>query len=294
MKNIFLLISFIILIPFLTYAQQLPYTSQLNTTRALWNPAATATGTEMQNNLLMRQQWIGFSNAPRTGSANIEYPLIDYNMSAGAALNFDKSGPVSKIGLQLNYAYKLKGIFTRTGQLSAGISASLSQFTFNPSNTIVNEEDDPIYLDARSSSFFPTASAGIFYTTNPKMYDGGNIFFFGLSYGQVYAGNVLVNDRLQDRYNHIFFEIGTRIQGRDSYLEPSITFNYTNPELSTIIVGAKFELKDAFWAGIGYSSASDISIQGGVSYLRQDQDMPTLDLELWPIMAYQTLLQSLD
>lgn len=246
------------------YGQQLPYMSQFNTTRALWNPAATAYGTEMQAHALMRQQWLGFSNAPRTGAAIIEYPLLDYNMSGGAALTFDKTGPVSKIGLQLNYAYKLESIFTRNGQLSAGIAAGMSQYTFDPSGSVVNEEDDPLANMARSSTFYPSVSAGLYYISNPKMYDGENVFFCGMSFSQAYAGNVLVNDRDQERYRHIFFEIGTRLFGYDSYFEPSVMLNYTSPDLLYLVLSTKYELRDAFWAGLGYTTSRDLSIQGGI------------------------------
>ena len=244
-------------------AQQLPYTSQFNDSRSIWNPAATAYGTHMVTNVHMRQQWLGFDGAPRTGSLMAEYPLLDYNMSAGAGLTFDKTGPVSKIGFQVNYAYKLKGVFTRDGQLSVGIGARISQYSFDPSNVTINDTEDPLANGGRATTFFPALNAGVFYISNHNKFDGGNVFFTGLSYSQVYAGDVLANSLRQDRYNHIFFEIGTRIQNRDSYFEPSFMFNYTNPELSTIILAGKYEMKDAFWAGLGYSSASDISIQGG-------------------------------
>ncbi len=249
---------------FSVWAQQLPHTSQFNDIRAVWNPAATAFGTEMKANLHLREQWISFNNAPRTGSAFVEYPLLDYNMSGGAGLTFDKSGPVSKIGLQLNYAYKLEGIFTRESQLSAGLSAGFSQYTFDPSSTVVNDLDDPLSITGRSSQFYPSATAGIFYISNPKMYDGDNVFFFGISYSHIYAGNILIGNYNQERNKHVFFEIGKRFQGYDSYIEPSIMFNYTNPDLITLIFSTKYELKDVFWAGIGFSSAKDLSIQGGI------------------------------
>jgi len=263
MKNLIYIISISIIGICSLSAQQLPYTSQFNDSRAIWNPAATAYGTHMVTNVHMRQQWLGFNGAPRTGSLLAEYPLVDYNMSAGAGLTFDKTGPVSKIGIQFNYAYKLQNVFTRKGQLSAGISAAFTQYTFDPSEAIVNDVEDPFANGDRATTFFPSVTAGVFYISNPRKFDGGNVFFTGISYSHVYAGNVLANDSKQDRYNHVFFEIGTRIQGRNSYFEPSMMFNYTNPDLSNFILAGKYEMKDAFWAGLGISSASDVSIQGG-------------------------------
>ena len=263
MKNLIYIIAITLVSITSIIAQQLPYTTQLNETRSLWNPAATANGTEMVNFAHLRQQWMGFDGAPRTGSIMTEYPMLDYNMSAGAALTFDKTGPVSKISLQFNYAYKLQNVFTRDGQLSAGISAGFTQYAFDPSESIVNDTEDPLAIGGRATSFFPSVTAGLFYISNPKKFDGGNVFFTGLSYSQVYAGDVLANSTNQERYNHVFFEIGTRIQNRESYFEPSLMFNYTNPELANIIIAGKYELKDAFWAGLGYSSGRDVSIQGG-------------------------------
>ena len=263
MKNLIYIIAVSIITISSVIGQQLPYTSQFNDSRAIWNPAATAYGTHVVTNVHMRQQWLGFEGAPRTGSLSAEYPLLDYNMSAGAGLTFDKTGPVSKIGFQANYAYKLRSVFTKDGQLSIGIGARISQYSFDPSNAIVNETEDPLANGGRATTFFPAVTAGFFYISNPKKFDGGNVFFTGMSYSQVYAGDVLANNAKQDRYNHVFFEIGTRIQNRDSYFEPSLMFNYTNPELSTMILAVKYEMKEAFWTGLGYSSASDISIQGG-------------------------------
>lgn len=263
MKNLIYTIALILISINISIAQQLPYTSQFNDSRSIWNPASTAYGTQMITNVHMRQQWLGFEGAPRSGSILAEYPLVDYNMSAGAGLTFDKTGPISKIGLQLNYAYKLNNVFTKKGQLSTGISAAFTQYSFDPSNTIVNDTEDPLATGDRATTFFPSVTAGVFYISNPRKFDGGNVFFTGLSYSQLYAGNVLANDSNQERYNHVFFEIGTRIQGRDSYFEPSLMFNYTNPELSNFILAGKYEMRDAFWAGLGISSASDVSIQGG-------------------------------
>lgn len=255
---IFVLISFA-----KVNAQQLPYISQFSDSRSIWNPAATALDHNIHTDLHMRQQWLGFDGAPTSGYASAGYPLVDYNMSGGLSLIFDKTGPVQKAGAEINYAYKLRNIFTRDAQLSIGIGAGLQQYSYDPSNAVVNDTEDPLATGGKVSSLFPSVKAGFFFTSNPKKFDGGNVFYMGGSFTQVYAGDILSGGVDQERYRHIFFEVGTRIQGRDSYLEPSIMFNYTNPELATIVTTVRYELKDAFWAGLGYSTASDMSIQGG-------------------------------
>ena len=244
--------------------QQLPYASQFNETRAYWNPAATAYGEEMKSTLFLREQWVNFNNSPRTGFVSIEYPFSKHNMSGGASLIFDQTGPVSKVGLQFNYAYKINSVFTRDGQLSAGLGGGFSQYRFDPSGIVVKDREDPFAESGRSSSYFPSATIGIFYISNPKTNNNESVFFFGVSYSQIYAGDILIDANNQKRHSHLFLEVGKRFQKYNSFIEPSIMLNYTNPEIITLTISTKYEMEDVFWTGLGYSSTKDLSIQGGI------------------------------
>jgi len=42
-----------------------------------------------------------------------------------------------------------------------------------------------------------------------------------------------------------------------------LIINYTNPEIVDFIATAKYEMRNTFWMGFGYSSVSDISVEGG-------------------------------
>lgn len=244
-------------------AQQLPYISQFSESRSIWNPAATAYDHYIHTDLHMRQQWLGFDGAPTSGYLSAGYPLLDYNMSVGLGLTFDKTGPVQKVGAEVNYAYKLRNIFTRDAQLSIGIGAGIQQYSFDPSNAVVRDAEDPLVGTGKASSMFPSVKAGFFFISNPKKYDGGNVFYMGGSFTQVYAGDILTDGINQKRVRHMFFEVGTVIQGRNSFIEPSLMFNNASPELATLVASVRYEMRDAFWAGIGYSTASDMSIQAG-------------------------------
>ncbi len=136
-------------------AQQLPYMSQLGDAKSYWNPAATALGTNMNLDVFVRQQWLGFKGAPTTGFINYQYPFVDYRMSAGGSLLFDKTGPVSKIGVQLNYAYKVIDALGEDSQLSLGITAGAQSYSYNTTNAVVNQSDDPSLGKSGSSGFFP-------------------------------------------------------------------------------------------------------------------------------------------
>jgi len=244
-------------------AQQLPNSSHIADTRIMWNPAFTAVGKNIIADAFVRMQWLGFEGAPFSGFASLQYPINKYNMSAGAIVHYDKTGPVSKTGLQLNYAYKLKEFLGKYGQLSLGLSANFQQYAFNPSNLIFNDQNDFLLNNVRQSSFFPSIGTGFFYVSNTREYRG-NSFFVGAAVNQLFTTDVLVNDFDQVRQKHIHFNVGGRIYGDDMYLEPMITANLVQPDIIDILYGLRYEMRDAFWAGFGFSGSKILGIQGGV------------------------------
>jgi len=263
MRHLIIFCSLIFLFSVKVNAQQLANSSHFSETRAIWNPAFTAVGNDMIFDGFFRTQWLGFKGAPITGFASFQYPLLKYNMSAGALFHFDQTGPVSKVGIQLNYAYKLKEVLSKYGQLSLGVSADFQQYSFNGTGEIFNDDNDGLILGGRSGAFFPSAGGGFFYTSNVREYKG-NTFFVGAAMSQIYTTEVLVNDFDQVRQSHIHFNVGGRFYNYDSYFEPMITANFVNPDIIDVLYGLKFEKQNAFWAGAGFSSTSMLAVQGGV------------------------------
>lgn len=245
------------------FGQQLPNSSHLRETRSFWNPALTAPGNDMIADGFFRMQWIGFQGAPLSGFASLQHPFIKQNMSLGGYLNVDKTGPVSKLGLQLNYAYKLKEVFTKYGQLSLGVSANFQQYAYNGGNAIYNDLDDAVINNSRVSSFFPSAGMGFFYTSNTREY-AGNAFFIGAGVNQLFTTQILVNNFDQVRLKHIHFNVGGRFGYYDSYLEPMIIANMVKPGLIDVLYSVRYEMQNAFWAGLGFSNEGMASMQGGV------------------------------
>jgi len=263
MKKLFI-ISICVFSSLFGFSQQIGYLSQFNETNAFWNPAATAPSTIMSYDLFVRQQWLGFSGAPRTMYASVMYPLVDQNMSLGGSIYNDSTGPLSRIGVKLNYAYKLKGILSEDAVLAMGISAAFQQFSFNGSDETFVDQEDGLIASGRESTTVPFVSAGIYYNTHPEDYDrGANSFYFGLAYNQVYASDLLVNESNFELQQHVFFTVGGKIMSYDSYFEPSISTNFVKPDVLDYIFSLKYEKEDAFWTGLGYSSVNDIAVQGG-------------------------------
>ncbi|MBT8191097.1 MAG: PorP/SprF family type IX secretion system membrane protein [Saprospiraceae bacterium] len=245
-------------------AQQLPYTSPLQEMHHIWNPAFTAPGTLMEASAFYRKQWFGFDNAPNTAFASIQYPFVDMNMSAGGAIISDKTGPVSKFGIELNYAYKLREIFSDEDQISLGINGYMFQYSFNPGGEKFNDPDDPLFGTASQSGFNPSLGVGFAYFSATEEYGRDNIFYFGLATLQSFSPDLNLASGKANREQHIFGNIGVKWMGYGWYLEPSLQVNYVRPELIDYIIGMKYEMEETFWAGIALSSVNDYTINGGI------------------------------
>jgi type IX secretion system PorP/SprF family membrane protein len=244
-------------------SQQLANSSHLPESRAAWNPAYTAIGNDMIFDGFFRMQWLGFSGAPISGFVSFQYPLLKQNMSGGALLHFDKTGPVSKLGVQFNYAYMLKSFLSRYGQLSLGLSGNFQQYSFNGSGEVFNDPNDNLIVNSRTSSFFPSIGGGFYYTSNTREYKD-NTFFVGAAINQIYTTKVLVNNYDQVRQKHIHFNFGGRFYSYDTYIEPMITANMVSPDIVDVLYGLKFEKENTFWAGLGYASSGMMALHGGV------------------------------
>lgn len=264
MKN-YIYISIFFLFGIIHHAtgQQMAQSTFVEDAKHYWNPAATGLDHQIRTSLFFRQQWLGFGGGPRTGFLSFQYPFVNMNMSAGAIINFDQTGPVSKKGLQLTYAYKLKDFLGEDSQLSLGINAGFQQYAFDPASQTFNDVNDVLLQGGSTSSLYPAIGGGVYYMSNTKEYDG-NVFFAGLAYRNAFTTEVLINDRNQERERHVHFNIGTRVYQRYSFIEPSITVNLTAPDQVDIRAGLRYESQDAFWAGLGYSTINEVSIQGGI------------------------------
>ena len=257
-------ICLFLLIGWTLNGQQLPYSSQFSETKDLWNPANTAVANSMYIDAFFRQQWLGFGNgAPTTGYGSLQMPFVDYNMSAGGNIIFDKTGPVSKFGLNLNYAYKLKEVLGDDSQLSFGVNGGFSNYSINTSSLIVNNIEDPLVAGNSQSKFFPSLGAGLYFISNTDEKRATHSFNLGLAFLQAYESNLLVASADQKRTRHVVFNMGTKFYGDDGYFEPAFLINFVNPEIMELQVAARYEMNDRFWGGLGYSNVNELGIQGG-------------------------------
>ena len=186
------------------------------------------------------------------------------NMSVGALVISDRTGSVSKTGLQLNYAYKLQELLNRDDQLVLGINAHMFQYSFDPTSSIAFVEGDPLLTQGRETKIAPTFGGGIAYFSNTDEYAGDKIFYIGVSALLLLESDLLLEQGNAQRSRHYFVNMGTKLFGYKHYIEPSFQVNYVNPQLIDYVLSGKFELEETFWAGLSYSSINNLAMNGGV------------------------------
>lgn len=254
------------------YSQQIPNASLLPASRAILNPAFTATGNDFQIDGFFRAQWLGFNGAPVSGFVSAQYPFLKQNMSAGGFIHFDNVGPISKIGFQGNYAYKLKEVIGNKDFLQLGLSVNVQQYKFSGATQVVNEVNDP-FLGGTQSAFNPALGMGFYYQSTNREFKE-NMFFVGFSSSQVFSTDLLINAADQTRKSHYHANVGGRFYKYNSFIEPMISANFVQPDIINVLYGLRYEQENTFWAGLGYESAGIAGFQGGVilTDLGSDED----------------------
>jgi type IX secretion system PorP/SprF family membrane protein len=246
-----------------TFAQQLPYLSAIRDINSNWNPAALLNDNAIKIDLFARQQWIGFKGAPLNGLLSMQGGFEDKNLSAGAFLHFDNTGPLSKKGITGNFAYHLKGVLSEESRLTGGLSFGINNYSINFSDANVFTKDDPLLVNA-ISKFTNSFGVGIQYVyieSNTNDHQGST---FGLSYNQFTENNLFLGKLNQKRVGHWFGHMGTKVSFDYLTIEPSISLNYVEPELSNALFNFNVIYEDRLWFGVGYSTVNDVHLQGGI------------------------------
>ena len=172
----------LIMIPVGVIGQQLPLYSQYMFNQYLINPAVAGSDGFTSFNLTAREQWLGYSGAPRTYSFSYQTRLLkrSYILKASSAnrkvfrpksegrvglggyVFNDRNGLIQRTGIQGSYAYHF-WLYGGT-QLSFGLSATAFHFRIDEDDIRFEDMDDPILQnsDLRKGVFIPDANFGVY------------------------------------------------------------------------------------------------------------------------------------
>lgn len=263
-----ILAIFITLLPFSGFSQQLPERSVFDETNFLWNPAMTAPWEYWEMGASYRQSWVGFEDAPRTATLNVQYPMIKENMAMGGFFLHDDISPLKINTFAMTYAYKLGlGGKGSRQQLSLGVMGIMNHFLVNGLEVVVNDDDDELLPGPEGNLLSPNVGFGIFYINNTGGNFEGNSFYAGLAANQLLSTDIVFKEFGSPgnfkRAFHGNAVLGYRSISGDMLIEPVLWINFSTPGITDANFSLKLEKREAFWAGLNLSFNQTLSFQVG-------------------------------
>jgi len=258
-------------------SQQLPLYSQYMMNKFLINPAVAGSEGYTSFNITAREQWIGLANSPKTHAVSAQTRILKNSfisksssirkrrkassrsgkVGLGGYVFNDRTGLVSRTGIQLTYAYH---ITLRTGQLSFGLSGTVYQFNVDRDELRLYEQNDDLINNFDNSLIIPDADFGVYYS-DPK-------FYAGFSAAQLFESSLKFGDRGYENFKlkrHYYLLGGYNWEINDQLiLEPSSMLKTTENWNVQVDLGVKAYIMQNYWAGLSYRTGNAIIVMGGL------------------------------
>lgn len=292
-------------------AQQTPLFSQYMTNYYLLNPAVAGEDKDLILSTGYRTQWVGFEGAPTTyylsGHMPLQQPMKGRRSrsrgrrmggrmggyhAAGAYLYGDKTGPISRTGANVSYAYHIP--FNREVESSVGITAGVQQFFFDTNKIHLADNStsmDPVTMGGSRKAVLPDISLGYYVHSDQ--------FFVGVSLAQALGNKIFTYeqndlDTYSKLYRHMFFSAGYAFSvNKHVSLLPSSLVKYT----TAAPLQADFNIRsiynfdnrrgrapdDKVWAGISYRTQDALVALLGIQFMEKYELNYSYDITLSPI-----------
>ncbi|MCX7987490.1 MAG: PorP/SprF family type IX secretion system membrane protein [Bacteroidales bacterium] len=222
-------------------------------------------------NLITRQQWLGFENAPRTFSFSFQTRLLQRSykiiprplkknrfiparkgrVGLGGYLYTDRNGYFVNSGVAFSYAYHIP---LYNSQLSLGLLGSISQHKIDEAGLGFRNPEPLIDLIA-NPIYIPDINIGCFYYKFYSYYIG--ISATNLLQSKIKFGSSVMKEFKTDRQ---YYLIGAYrfYKTRDLQIEPSFLYKTTEGLIMQGEASCKIYYQNKYWGGISYRTSKTI------------------------------------
>jgi type IX secretion system PorP/SprF family membrane protein len=262
-------------------AQQLPIYSQYLYNKFLINPAVAGSDGYTSFNLTAREQWVGYSGAPRTFSFSAQTrmlkrsyvlkqttsrrqvyrPRSDGKVGLGAYLFNDKNGLIKRTGLQLSYSYHMW--LRNTTQLSMGLAFTGYHYKIDEKEINFEDPDEPwLNNNLRRGILVPDATFGI-YILNAK-------YNAGFSADQLFGGTAKIGSEAyryfsMSRHYYLFGSYYYQLNTTSEF-QPSLLFVMSEQFRPQADIGLTYIYDQGFWSGLAYRTSGALIANIGFKY----------------------------
>lgn len=262
-------------------AQQMPLYSQYLHNRFLINPSVAGSDGYTSFNITAREQWVGYSGAPRTYSFSwqtrflkrghiikqvskrkqVFRPKSDGKVGVGGFVFSDRNGLVKRTGYQASYAYHTW--LRQETQLSMGLAVTGYHFKIDDKDLNFEDPDEPwLNNEFRKGVFIPNASFGLS-LLNAR-------YSFGFSADQLFGAAAKIGNeaysKLQISRHYYIYGSYTFTDSRYHELQPSFLVKMSEQLNPQVDIGATYIYNQTLWGGLAYRTSGAIIANLGVRY----------------------------
>ena len=140
-------------------AQQKPIYTMQEFTQTGVNPAYTGNDGIYDMVFLSRQQWVGFTGAPKSYYVAAQAPLRNQKAGIGFDYQRNSSGPVVQNGIFFSYAYTVR--LAEMTSLSFGLRGGLNSYQIFYNDLLTIDPGDPLFETNVQNLLTPNVGIGI-------------------------------------------------------------------------------------------------------------------------------------
>ena len=261
MKKILLLLPVLLICTFVD-GQQLWRRSQFGFNTYMMNPATA--GTQFYSPIIAsyRNQWAGFKGAPVTYSLSGHTGLPN-NIGVGGILFSDNSGgAIKRTGSELSGSYRID--LNNVDAFSFGLSAVLTQYSFDNSSLVVYEQNDPALVPFEKESHMN-------FDANAGFLVYGPTYFFGVSVPQLIGTKLKLESDAEpggNRNKRHYYVMGAyKYQVNDVFdVQGSGLLKFTEVTPVQLDIHIKANYGDLMWGGLTVRPKDAIALFAGTQF----------------------------
>jgi type IX secretion system PorP/SprF family membrane protein len=213
------------------------------------NPAYAGCQDALSLTASYRDQWAGFSDAPKSYILSVHTPVFNDRVGLGLLIENNSIGIFKETTILGNYAYRME---LQGGKLALGLGFGFTVYNTAWSKLIAADANDMQLMNNPSSTVLPNFSLGAYYYTK-KYFIGISMPLFLSHELDKSTGKYKIDNNFSG--SNYFFTTGYEvdISPRVKFL-PSVLIKYHPDNTIQIDYNAQLNLKDRIWFGIGYRS----------------------------------------
>jgi len=249
------------------YGQQTAQYSNYLTNYFAMNPALAGSNDCLNVKLGYRNQWVGFTGAPKTTFATFSTEIkhkkiktIRTKHGFGALIENDEIGPFSRSTIYLSYAYHFP--VGRSVTASVGVFGGLTQMGVDATQINIVDVDDPLINGTGRVYLVPDISPGMFLNHDD--------WFLGYSIRQIMLNKwtrLIGSNSARNRFHH-YFVGGKRFKTESFNLVPSTLVKFVGFSKPSIDLNLMAELSKKFEIGVSWRNTDAIIAMLNLKFLK--------------------------